>query len=186
MKIFPTVDLSTMPYRFETRSINTVIGIESSLNDLWTLLNAAHAIKQMEAGSTLPFDGFFGAKLFLIHRKIKSGGREVFITDLFPTPDFNIMVMEPIKRGLEQKKNRALLAGAAGSMSLLNQAATNLIAAPTIDSTNIDDLPSVLDMADQQAIATDFSADADEIEERGEPKENAGAEALLEQGPEKK
>jgi len=45
------------------------------------------------------------------------------------------MVMEPIKRGLEQKKTQALLAGAAGSVSLLEQAANNLIAGPAIGPT---------------------------------------------------
>ena len=183
MKIFPVSDLSTMPYRFETRSINTIVGIESSLNDLWMLLKAAHSIKQMEAEKPLPFDGFFGVKLFLVHRKVKSGGREVFITDLFPTPDFNTMVMEPIKRGLEKKKNSALLTGAAGSISLLDQAASHLIAAPE----NVDDLPSALDLADQQTIAQNFGADADEevVEEKDNPEGNEGAEKLLEQGPEK-
>lgn len=185
MKIFPTCDLSTMPYRFETRSVNTIIGIESSLQDLWTLLNAAHSIRQMEANEKLSFDGFFGAKLFLVHRKIKSGGREVFVTDLFPSPDFNSMVMEPIKRGLDQKKNKALLTGAAGSVSLLEQAANNLIAAPSGDAESA--IP--LDSSEERDIAVNFGADAEEIPldpESGEPPApNAGAQALMDEGPAK-
>jgi len=168
MKIFPTCDLSTMPYRFETRSINTIISIESALKDLWTLLKAAHIIRQIEAGKEIPFDGFFGAKLFLVHRKIKSGGREVFVTDLFPSADFNTMVMEPIKRGLEQKKQRAMLAGVEGTMSLLEQSAASLISAPEFDKDPIpldieDSIP--LDMSDQKDIAINFGADAGDISE---------------------
>ena len=182
MKVFPTCDLSTMPYRFETRSVNTIVGIESSLQDLWTFLNAAHRIRQMEAGKELPFDGFFGAKLFLVHRKKRSGGREVFVTDLFPTSDFNAMVMEPIKRGLEQKKNNAVLLGAAGSVNLLEQAANNLIAGSTEEV-----IP--LDMAEERDIAVNFGADAEEIpvdEPTGSPPElNPGAKKLMEEGPAK-
>lgn len=181
MKIFPTCDLSTMPYRFETRSINTIVGIESALQDLWMLLRAAHSIKQIEAQKDLPFDGFFGSKLFLVHRKIKSGGREVFVTDLFPTPDFNTTVMEPIKRGLEQKKNRALLKGAEGTLSLLEQAAGNLLAGPAED-------PIPMDVSEERDIAVNFGADADEevVEQpTGDVKPNKGAKALMEEGPEK-
>lgn len=191
LKVFPTCDLSTMPYRFETRSINTIIGLESYLKDLWTLLNAAHTIRQIEAGEKLPFDGFFGAKLCLVHRKIKSGGREVFVTDLFPTADFNTLVMEPIKRGLEQKKNMAMIAGAAGSMPLLEQAAENLLAAPQDSSVlDVDDLPSTMDLADQQAIAVNFGADASEGEvaqprEVNDSDRDKGAASLLEDGPQK-
>ena len=73
MKCFPTVDLTPNAYRFETRSINTIMGMESSFMKLWNLLNVAHAIKEKEAGKGLKFDGFFGAKMYLIHKKIKSG-----------------------------------------------------------------------------------------------------------------
>jgi len=183
MKIFPTCDLSTMPYRFETRSINTIIGIESAIKDLWTLLKAAHTIRQIEAGKELPFDGFFGAKLFLVHRKIKSGGREVFVTDLFPTPDFNTMVMEPIKRGLEQKKSRAMLSGIEGTMPLLTQAANNLLAEP------VDNDPIPMDVSEQRDIAVNFGANADEdvIPEEGgtlpDSQKIEAATRLLEEGP---
>ena len=74
LKCFPVVDLAPNPYRFETRSINTIIGLESAFQDMWTLLRSAHVIKQREANKELSFDGFFGMKLYLIHRKIKSGG----------------------------------------------------------------------------------------------------------------
>jgi len=184
MKVFPTCDLSTMPYRFETRSINTIIGMESALQDLWTLLNAAHAIRQMEANKQLPFDGFFGAKLLLVHRKIKSGGREVFVTDLFPSADFNEMVMQPIKRGLDEKKNKALLEGAAGSVSLLEQAANNMIAGP-IESAE-SSIP--LDASEERDIAVNFGADAEEIpaeatSDGNAPEPNKGAETLMSEGP---
>ena len=181
MKIFPTCDLSTMPYRFETRSINTIIGIESSLNDLWTLLNAAHTIRQMEAGDKLPFDGFFGAKLFLVHRKIKSGGRDVFVSDLFPSPDFNTTVMEPIKRGLEKKKSMAMIAGAAGSMNLLEQATESLIASGE------GAIP--MDLSEEREIAVNFGADAEElvadVTGGDDLKSNEGAKTLMDDGPSK-
>lgn len=192
MKVFPTCDLSTMPYRLETRSVNTIIGIETSLNNMWMLLRAAHTIRQMEENKQLPFDGFFGAKLLLVHRKVKSGGKEVFITDLYPSNDFNISVMEPLKRALAKKSQMAVLAGASGNMGLLDMAANNLLAAPqeVITPESVDDLPTALDLADQQAVAVNFGADADE-EEAAQPRaendaeRDKGAASLLENGPQK-
>jgi hypothetical protein len=147
----------------------------------------------MEEKKQLPFDGFFGAKLLLVHRKVKSGGREVFITDLYPSADFNASVMEPLKRALEKKSQMAVLAGASGNMGLLDMAANNLLAAPqeVMTPESVDDLPSALDLADQQAVAVNFGADADEGEVAQPRSENdterdKGAASLLEDGPQKK
>jgi len=160
-KVFPTLDLHPNPYRFETRSINTIMGIESSFIDMYKLLEAAHAIKQMEANKELPFDGMFGCKFYLVHRKIKSGGREVYITDLKPTEEFTKMVMDPIKRGLERKAKSSMLEGSAGAMSLLDQAGQKLLT----DSDKVDE-DGVVDMdpSDQNEIAVNFGSDADNPE----------------------
>jgi len=159
MKVFPTVDMSANPYRFETRSINTIIGIESALQDMAMLIHAAHAVKQMEAGRTLPFDGFFGARLYLVHKKIKSGGKDVFITDLMPTEEFTLSVMEPIKRGLARKAKNSGLVGASGSVSILDQAGQKLLVENS-EETDIDGVVP-MEMSDQQEIASQFGADAD-------------------------
>jgi hypothetical protein len=130
LKCFPAIDMSTNPYRFETGSINTIIGIESSLQNLEMLLGAAHAVKQMEADEPLHYDGFFGAKLYLVHRKIKSGGRDVHITDLLPTEEFTETVMAPIKRGLDKRKADAKLIGSAGNVSMLQKAGQAMLESP--------------------------------------------------------
>lgn len=161
MKCYPTVDLSPNPYRFETRSINTIIGFESSFLNLSTLSKAAHMVKQMEAGKQLAYDGIFGAKLFLVHRKIKSGGRDVFITDLMPTPEYVETIMEPIRRGLAAKSKLARLSGAAGSLSMLGEASEQMLEASqtALISDQVESaVPVSLD--DEKDIAVNFSADA--------------------------
>ena len=159
MKCFPTIDLTPNPYRFETRSINTILGVESSLNQLWNLLCVAHAIKEREAKKKLKFDGFFGAKLYLIHRKIKSGGRDVFITDVMPTPDFIAIIMEPIKRGLRHKVEQAKIKATEESVSmLLDNAGQQLLESIP------DDEPVPMDLEDQQNIATQFATNSDNSE----------------------
>jgi len=179
-KCFPVVDMSTNPYRFETRSINTIVGIESSLQDLGMLLQAAHSVKQIEAGKLLPFDGFFGAKLYLIHKKVKSGGREVFITDLMPTEEFIKSVMEPIKRGLARKAKNSVLIGESGTMSILDQAGQKLL--ESSEDTDIDG-PVPMDISDQQEIASQFGANADEVEIiEQESFDNKGSNKLQEIG----
>ena len=164
MKVFPLIDLSPNPYRFETRSKNTILGIESSLVDLFVLAKAAHFIKELEAGKVLPFDGLFGAKLILMHRKTKSGGKEVFITDLMPSPEFTESVMEPLKRGLAAQSKTAKIVGAGGSVSLLEAAQERIIEnSKNLELENIvahDPVP--LELADQQGIAVDFGGDGGE------------------------
>lgn len=172
LKCFPIVDMSPNPYRFETRSINTIIGIESSLQDMAMLIQAAHTVKQMEAKKELPFDGFFGAKLFLVHKKIKSGGRDVYITDLMPTEEFTESVMGPIKRGLEQKSKHAGMIGPKGSISMLESASQKLL-----ESTKEE--PEVeIDNEDEKSIARNFSGKEDEQEEK-KPEAETAAEQLL-------
>ena len=167
-KMFPSIDLAPNPYRFETRSINTIIGLESSFSDLMTLVKAAHMVKQIEAGKPLEFDGLFGAKLFLIHRKVKSGGKNVYITDMEPTPEFSESIMGPIKRGLAAKAMQSRLVGEAGSVSLLGNASERLLEASrqaledANDSAN-DAVP--IDLDDQRDIAVNFGTDAGDIEE---------------------
>ena len=160
MKCFPVLDLTPNPYRFETRSINTIVGIESSMLQLWNLLRVAHAVKEREADKKLQFDGFFGAKLYMIHKKIKSGGKEVFITDVMPTPDFISLVMEPIKRGLKFQVKQAALEGGGDGTSMLEfddieQALLDL---------NPDEDTVPMSQNDEQEIATNFDADADKTE----------------------
>ena len=162
LKCWPSFDLSPNPYRLETRSINTIIGIESALTDMSNLLQAAHAVKQQEASKELPFDGFFGVRAVLLHQKIKSGGREVFVTNLYPTPEFNNMVMEPIKRWMERRKKTASLPGAAGSMSILDLAGRQMLENKAGSEGGIPGPDDGMDIADQQAIAEQFGADADD------------------------
>jgi len=159
LKCFPAVDMATNPYRFETRSINTIIGIESALQDLWNLLRAAHSVKEMEAGKQLSFDGFFGMEMYLIHRKKKSGGRDVFVTELKPTEKFNDLVMEPIKRGLANNASKSQMIGGEGHVSMLESAGQKLLESNTETDP---DGPVPLDDSDQQDIAVNFGADADE------------------------
>ena len=163
-KCFPVIDLAPNPYRFETRSINTIIGIESAFEDLTKLLQAAHIVKQIEANTALPYDGLFGSKFFLKHRKVKSGGRDVFITDLTPTPEFIESVMEPIKRGLASKAKQSRMIGAAGAVSLLSDVGDKFLEASKIsvdEPAEIDgSIPLSLD--DQRDIATNFSSGNDD------------------------
>ena len=88
LKCYPTVDFTPPnPYRFETNSINTIISIESALDDIYNMLKVAHVIKQQKLGKDLKFDGLFGVKFVLVHKKIKSGGREVFVTEIMLSKD---------------------------------------------------------------------------------------------------
>lgn len=179
LKCFPMIDLAPNPYRFETRSINTIIGFESSFKTIMRLINAAHAVRCLEAKKQIPFDGLFGVKLRLVHRKIKSGGRQVFITDLLPTPEFVQMVMEPIKRGLLKKVIDATIAGSTG-MSMLSSAGNTLLQGPV--PTDAEVVP--MDIVDQQEIVVNFGADSDEIapEEETSPTQNIHPESQQKAG----
>jgi len=129
--------------------------IESSLSDLWSLLNAAHTVRQIEAGKPLPFDGFFGQKLILWHHKVKSGGRDVYITEVLPSAEFTQSVMEPIKRGMLKNVGAAALAGSANIGMLTDQTPQSI---PETEAVPID-------VEDQRDIAVNFGADADAVDD---------------------
>ena len=58
---------------------------------------------------------------------MKSGGKEIFCTDLMPTAEFSELVMEPVKRGLASKAKMSRIIGEAGSMSLLEAAEFHIV-----------------------------------------------------------
>jgi len=196
LKCFPSCDLAANPYRFETRSINTIMGIESTLSSLFSLLNAAHSIKQMEAKKPLNFDGLFGMKLNLIHRKIMSGGKEIYITDIMPTKEFNEMVMVPIRRGIDAKTKTYSLPGSQGSISLLQSAGEKLLKCDDVEDAE-EIVP--MDLDDQKDIAVNFGQESDpevivpstsenEIQETGDKGADVASTLLNDNGesPEKK
>ena len=164
LKCYPIIDLAPNPYRFETKSINTIIGIETTFSNLSTLSKAAHMVKQMEAGKPLVYDGLFGAKLFMVHRKVKSGGKDVFVTDLMPTPEYIETIMEPIKRGLAARSKMARLAGEAGSMSMLGQASEKLLeqSRASFEAVEAESLP--LSIEDERDITMNFAVDTGDEE----------------------
>jgi hypothetical protein len=155
MKVHPLVDMDPNPYRFETRSISSVIGIESQIEDLYALSRASHMVRNQELEGKLPFDGLFGARLELRHRKIRSGGRDVFITDLVPSPEFAASLMEPIKRGIE-RNNTAALTSNGISVSLLQSATSAMLEDHSGDYSEIIDDPMDLSVEDEQSIAVQF------------------------------
>ena len=117
LKVFPIADLSTMPYRFETRSKNTILAIGSALDAMYNLAKAAWIVQCKETGKRLPFEGLFGVKMRLVHKQIKSGGNEVFITQVEPSQEFSTSIMNIIKRGIEGKQ-RAALSGSTDMLDL--------------------------------------------------------------------
>ncbi len=128
LKLYPTADATPPnPYKMETRSINTIRNIESSLEDIWNLIRLAHATKEKEAGCTLPFDGMFGLKLFLNHKKTKSGGRDIFVTELLSSMKFRESIMKVISRAVEHNTENIGLEGNEQQQSLLDTAAALMI-----------------------------------------------------------
>lgn len=185
LKCFPVADLSPNPYRFETKSYTTIRGIESQLNSFWALLCAAHSVKVAEnQGKPLPFDGFFGCKFYLVHKKAKSGGREIFVTDIMPTPAFTKMVMEPIKRGLIVNQRAALNSGGSGAINLLSASADALVGSTTTPQPAV----TVNDIAEQQQRASEEASEVVEnleavnailAENKTNPKDEAGVQKAL-------
>lgn len=100
LKVFPKFDLSTSPYRFDTTSVNSIIQIEAMLERIWSLLQAAHAIRQREEPN-VEFNGLLGTQWFLVHKQIKSGGKNVYITNLLPGKSLQEFIMKPIRQNLD-------------------------------------------------------------------------------------
>jgi len=164
LKLFPLVDMSTNPYQLTTRSINTIMAISSALDDMYNLSRAAWKIQCQEQGKMLPFDGLFGVKMSLVHRKIKSGGREVYITQIEPSAEFSASVMAVVQRGIAKKQHAALTASDTSMVDV------DMLADTT---SSADDAPiagALPDLSDdeQKNVATEFAADADSKDDKKE------------------
>jgi len=154
LKCFPSVDLiPSLPYRLETRSINTILAIETGLNDIQYMILAAHRIQEIESKKELPFDGFFLKEMMLLHKKIKSGGREVFITEIQPAKTLIEEIMGPITRMM---KNKPMIAQNI-HLSLLDQSTDSLL--------NKLEITDDFSRLDETSIANEFTIQEDEVVE---------------------
>ena len=150
LKCFPSIDaVPSLPYRLETTSVNTILAMENGLNDVWYMLKAAHRAKELDVEKELPFDGFFLKEMMLVHRKIKSGGKEVFITEAHPTPGLIAEIMGPINKMIKNRPALEQKFGASG-LSLLDQSAGILLTDKT-------DIVDDLDQGDEPSMPIEFS-----------------------------
>lgn len=141
LKCFPTVDIvPSLPYQYSSKSINTILAIETGLNDIYYMLRAAHKICDVENGKSTPFDGFFMKDFMMLHKKIKSGGKDVFITEVQPSKNMIDEIMGPINRFMKNKT--AMLSGGNSVLSLLDQSMDSVLEkveiADDIEGTTID------------------------------------------------
>jgi hypothetical protein len=150
LKCFPTLDaVPSLPYRLDTTSINTILAMENGLNDIWYMLRAAHRAKEIELKKDLPFEGFFLREMNLFHKKMKSGGKEIFVTEIQPSKGLIDEIMGPINNMI---KNRPLLSQQpGGTMSLLDESAQVLL------EEKVDGLTDDLDISDETSIAREFN-----------------------------
>jgi hypothetical protein len=159
MKAYPMVDLSINPYQFTTRSLNTISSIEYGLNTMYNAAAMAHKLRCIQTGNpNLKFDGLVGVKFTLVHRKIKSGGRDVFVTQIEHSDDFSSYIMKTIRQGIENKQTLML----EGKEDRIIDPVLSIES--TIDDGDGMDLiegPSLISTEDEKEIATDFAADAD-------------------------
>jgi hypothetical protein len=164
LKVYPTVDLSINPYQFTTRSLNTIASIEYALNTMFNAAGAAHKLRCIQAGNdNVKFDGLTGIKFTLVHRKIKSGGRDVFVTQIEHSDDFSSYVMKTIQQGIEGKQ-KMLLDGKAGEII---EPALMLESTVEDGDGEAPELPSLLSPEDEKDVATEFVADADKAQGSG-------------------
>ena len=151
LKCYPDVAFTPPnPYRLDTRSINSVSRMSSNILEIWDMLKVAHTIKERSLNKELEFNGFFGVELYLVHKKIRSGGRDVYITEIHPTKELRNMITEPISKGLSLFQGSNPLSLNNAGKSLLENKQSDVKA---IDMSDIDD-----DVKDGVNIANEFAA----------------------------
>lgn len=109
LKVHPLIMDRADPYQLSTHSINTILKIESALKQVYDLSAMAYMLKR--GGLDENFMGLAGITYTLIHKKVKSGGRDVFITELECGETFGAYAMRAIKEGI-QAQNERILSGA--------------------------------------------------------------------------
>ena len=125
----------------------------------------AHNLYCQQSGSKTEFEGLRGNRFTLVHRKVKSGGRDVFITQIEYSDKFSNFIMSTLQRGIEAKQDLML------SGEIIEPA--NLLEAPSEE--NEDTLMLTFD--EQKSVAVEFVADADKSDNT--PALDKAAESLM-------
>lgn len=103
LRVFPQFDLSINPYRFDTQSEQSIVQIESMLNQVWFMLGRSHALRCQEAGVQIADNGLLGTQWFLqMTASTNSRGSTNYIVKILPSKALQSYIMEPIKKSLTE------------------------------------------------------------------------------------
>ena len=182
LHVYPLLCDRLNPYQYSTRSQNTVIAIESALETMYRASAMAYKLKngKLDQG----FMGLAGITYTLVHKKIKSGGREVFVTQIEFSEDFSAYAMKMIRMGVQRQQQQLMqnepdrVALSEGDQPLMIESNRGLAASELTDESDAADpnIPSGggLGVEAEKEVATDFAADADKAKS-GAPLDAAAA-----------
>jgi len=115
MVVWPEADMDPLtPYKFTTRSINTIIAIETMLYRLYQQIKFAHIVACQKNPDNPPvFMGLNGMRFILKHEEAVSGGRNVWVTKLLPSKQTQQLIrdvnLEIIKEGGQGLLSRVMV-----------------------------------------------------------------------------
>jgi hypothetical protein len=169
LHVYPTIHDALNPYQYTTRSVNSVLNIESALN---TMYNIQRSVYQSVNGKIDEyFTGLAGLTYTLVHSKIKSGGRDVFVTQIEFSEQFSNFAMRLLRENAQ--KQQALIMSSKYTFPRLGDSNNNI---DLIENTK-PELAEISEESDsgletiteggtsEQEVAVEFNADADKIAE---------------------
>lgn len=157
LKVYPNIDLSMTPYRYDTTSEGAIAQIESMLHRVWSMLRTSHIIRCQTAGKKLKFDGLLGTQWVLNVIQFKGSHGINSNVELQPGTSLQKYIMAPIQEELTKVQQAQVAGKDATFMSFENAPALEDQSAPPA----VPDQTTPAETAD--VVADEFAEAADAL-----------------------
>ena len=101
LHVYPLICDRMNPYQFSTKSKNTILAIESSLNTMYETMASIYCLANNVRKLGPDFRGIEGLTYSLVHKNIVSGGKKVFVTKIEFSDDYSAFAMGMIRTHLQ-------------------------------------------------------------------------------------
>lgn len=157
LHVYPLIRDNRNPYQLSTTSKNSIIAIGAALEKMYRDLALVYFMKVGELDKG--FRGLAGTTYTLVHKKIKSGGRDVFVTQIEFSDEHSAYVMKTIRECV-QAQQKALMAATIPNVAIAIESEKRIAIESNRDA-SVADINEDDDAGDASTEVTSVAVDAD-------------------------
>ena len=104
LHVYPLLCDRMNPYQFSTKSKNTILAIESSLEIMYNTMASIYCLANNVRKLGPDFRGLEGITYSLVHKNITSGGKKVFVTQVEFSDEYSAFAMGMIRTHIQGRQ----------------------------------------------------------------------------------